>query len=172
MPFLKPWALEPEDAIRRNVIQSHWSRLGKWQPTDWALNLAVFHEGAPIGLQEMWATDFGVSGLVETGSWLGLPHHHRGFGTEMRAAVLHLAFAGLGAAQAASTAFADNHASLAVSARLGYRPNGTHRRSASGVLRVDQRSLLTREDWERNRVVEVAVSDLEPCLPMFGVPEL
>jgi RimJ/RimL family protein N-acetyltransferase len=43
----------------------------------------------------------------------------------MRAAALHLAFAGLGAREATSEAFADNRASNRVSQTLGYEPNGT-----------------------------------------------
>ena len=42
----------------------------------------------------------------------------------MRAAILHLAFEGLGAASAESEAFHDNHASNRVSQILGYSPNG------------------------------------------------
>ncbi len=43
----------------------------------------------------------------------------------MRAAILHLAFAGLSAREASSEAFADNDASNGVSRALGYEPNGT-----------------------------------------------
>ena len=37
---------------------------------------------------------------VSTFSWVGVRHHGRGIGTEMWAAALHLAFAGLGATNA------------------------------------------------------------------------
>lgn len=50
---------------------------------------------------------------------------HRGLGTEMRSAILHLAFDGLDAREASSEAFADNEASNAVSRSLGYEPTGT-----------------------------------------------
>jgi RimJ/RimL family protein N-acetyltransferase len=43
----------------------------------------------------------------------------------MRAAILQLAFAGLGAREAGSDAFVDNEASNGVSCGLGYEPNGT-----------------------------------------------
>jgi RimJ/RimL family protein N-acetyltransferase len=62
-------------------------------------------------------------GTVGTFSWLGPGYRGRGLGTEMRAAVLHLAFAGLGAREAASEAFTDNHASNRVSQALGYEPS-------------------------------------------------
>jgi RimJ/RimL family protein N-acetyltransferase len=42
----------------------------------------------------------------------------------MRAATLHLLFAGLGAVAVTSGAFVDNPPSHAVSAKLGYEDNG------------------------------------------------
>ena len=51
---------------------------------------------------------------VATGSWLGLRHQGHGIGKEMRAAVLHFAFAGLGAIEALSGAWDDNKPSLGV----------------------------------------------------------
>lgn len=52
---------------------------------DWSLSLAVLHEGRVVGRQDVMAKDFGVTGEVSTGSWLGLAHQGRGLGTEMRA---------------------------------------------------------------------------------------
>jgi len=48
-------------------------------------------------------------------------------GTEMRAAVLHLAFDGLGAREAHSASFEDNPASQRVSLANGYQSNGGDR---------------------------------------------
>lgn len=59
------------------------------------------------GLQEMRAVDFAVTREVATGSWLGRRFHGKGIGTEMRGAVLYLAFAGLGARYARSSVFVD-----------------------------------------------------------------
>lgn len=171
MPFVTPWTRAPKDELCREVIQSSWETLGRWQPEKWRLGLAVFLDGAPIGVQSIRAEDFGIARQVESGSWLGLAHHGKGIGTEMRAAVLDLAFAGLGAVQAVSTSFQDNPASQAVSRKLGYQPNGLFRRAAEGVARVDLSMVLSREGWERHRAVEVTVEGLQPCLAMFGVPE-
>lgn len=60
------------------------------------------------------AKDFAVTRQAANGSWLGPAHQGQGFGTEMQAAVLHLAFAGLGAAYAVSAAMTDNLGSLGV----------------------------------------------------------
>jgi hypothetical protein len=105
-------------------------------------------------------------------SWLGLRHHGQGIGTEMRAAVLDLAFAGLGAAEATSGAFEDNGPSLRVSAKLGYEPDGIERLAADGRTTTTRRLRLSRRRWEEFRQVPVTISGLGPCLPMFGVPPI
>ena len=87
----------------------------------------------------------------------------------MRAAVLHLAFTGLGAEYAISGAFADNQASLAVSRKLGYASNGVERQVSRGHPANTVRLRLDRPTWESKRAVRVTISGLEPCLPMFGL---
>ncbi len=87
----------------------------------------------------------------------------------MRAAVLHLAFAGLGATEAVSGAFEDNVPSLAVSARLGYEPDGIERAARDGrVLTTRFYSGWSCSRWEQFAAVPVTVAGLQPCLPMFG----
>lgn len=169
MPFLVPWTDRPAAEVARGVIQHHWSRLGSWAPADWSLNLAVFHCGAVVGVQEINARDLAITRRVATGSWLGRRYQGQGIGTEMRAAVLQLAFAGLDAEEAVSSAFADNRASHAVSRKLGYQPNGIDRHVIRGGLTIDHRLLLTRAAWERHRTVPVSIEGLAPCLPLFGL---
>lgn len=169
MPFLSAWTDVPPAQRARAVVQQHWLRRGTWSPDHWALTLVVFAQGRPIGVQAVSAEDFAVTREVRTGSWLGLAHQGRGFGREMRSAVLHLAFAGLGAEEATSAAFTDNPASLAVSARLGYRPDGVQRDNVQGRLRVTRRLRLSRADWERTDRPAVELTGLGPCLPEFGL---
>jgi RimJ/RimL family protein N-acetyltransferase len=84
----------------------------------------------------------------------------------MRAAVLELAFRGLGAEETESDWLAGNEASRRVSEKLGYtevavgsvRPRGTP------IPAHDVR--ITREAWVSP--VEVEIEALEPCLPLFG----
>lgn len=119
-PFAVAWTdVEPaERAI--TTMRYHWSCWGSWQPTNWTLNLVAVDNGVVVGTQGMSATDFAVVREIGTGSWLGLPYQGQGIGTAMRAAVLALAFDGLGAQFATSDASAENHASLRVSRELGY----------------------------------------------------
>ncbi|SDT05300.1 GNAT family N-acetyltransferase [Jiangella sp. DSM 45060] len=168
MPFGNPWSeLPPADRARR-VIQRHWSTLAELKPDGWALNLVVFVDGRPVGVQEIEADDFAVRRQVQSESWLGLRHHGQGIGTEMRAAMLHLAFAGLGADEAVSVGYLDNHASLRVSRKLGYAENGTSRGISRGKLAPEQRFLLTRQAWDEHRRVDATIEGLAPCLPLLG----
>ncbi|MFC6881590.1 MULTISPECIES: GNAT family N-acetyltransferase [Actinomadura] len=170
MPFVVPWTDAPPAEAARGVVQHHWAQLGAWTPEDWSLDLVVFHDGAPIGTQGLRGREAAVTREVSSGSWLGRRHQGHGLGTEMRAAVLHLAFDGLGMETAVTSAFEDNHASLAVSRKLGYRPDGLNRRVVRGAPVNDHRLRLTRADWERHRTVPVTVEGLAPCLPLMGLP--
>ncbi|MDA3647431.1 GNAT family N-acetyltransferase [Saccharopolyspora indica] len=169
MPFSTPWTDHPPEQVALNVIQHHWRELGSWTPQDWSLDLAVLHGEVVVGLQSISARELAITREVSTGSWLGQRYQGRGFGTEMRAAVLHLGFACLDAEEAVSAAFADNAASQAVSRKLGYRPDGFQRHAIRGALAVQHGLRLTRADWERHRTVPVEVEGLTPCLPLLGV---
>lgn len=168
-PFLRPWTDLPPVDRAREVVQRHWRRRGAWTPQGWALDLAVFEQGRPVGVQEMWAEDFATLREVATASWLGLKYQGRGLGTEMRWAVLHLAFVGLRAAEATTASFADNPAPLAISRKIGYRPDGITRDVLHEQTVVSQRFRLTRQDWESTDRPEVTISGLEPCRWQFGL---
>ncbi|MFC0600970.1 GNAT family N-acetyltransferase [Streptomyces palmae] len=168
-PFLTPWTDGTPAQRARHVMQLHWTRLGAWTPEKWALDLVVFHEGRPVGIQDMRAQDFGVRREITSGSWLGLEFHGLGIGTEMRQAMLHLAFADLGAAYAASLTFPDNLSALSVSRKLGYRPDGISRDLLHGRVVESQRLRLSREDWADQDRPPVTVSGLVGCEEFFGI---
>ncbi|MFB9904211.1 hypothetical protein [Allokutzneria oryzae] len=79
-----------------------------------------------------------------------------------------LAFEGLVAAEASSSAFVDNAASLAVSRKLGYEEVGTSRQVVRGALAVEHRLRITDGAWRSRRATEVTVHGLAPCLPLLG----
>ena len=168
MPFNVPWTDEPSPKRERDLMQWHWRNRSEWSPVSWRLAFAVVEEGCIVGTQDMFARDFGILRTVETGSWLGREHQGRGIGKEMRAAVLHLAFAGLGASVARSAAFADNTASLRVSRALGYIDDGEDLTLRRGTGSRQIRLRLRREDWERRRRDDIVIDGLEPCLPLLG----
>jgi RimJ/RimL family protein N-acetyltransferase len=125
MPFLTPWTDTDPRHLGRETMQHYWLQRAQVDPKTWSVHFLVRHEGRVVGVQSLSGRDFGVLRSVSTGSWLGLAHQGRGVATEMRAAVLQFAFDHLDAVEAVSGAFTDNAASLRVSAKLGYRPNGT-----------------------------------------------
>ena len=167
MPFTEPWTDVPSPQLERNAVQHYWRTRAEWTPDRWALRLAVVVDGAVVGTQDLNAERFAVLRTVSTGSWLGRRHQGRGIGKEMRAAVLQLAFEGLGAVMAYSGAYDDNQASLGVSRSLGYEENGdliAVRRGASARI-INLK--LPRERWQRRE--DIVIEHLEPCLELFGV---
>jgi hypothetical protein len=87
-----------------------------------------------------------------------------------RAAILHQAFDGLGAKEATSDAFVDNHASNAISQGLGYDPNGSDWATRQGEAALLNRWRLTKDTWERRRRNDIQLHSIEAChalLPLF-----
>jgi RimJ/RimL family protein N-acetyltransferase len=163
MPFFVPWT----DDLRLDAfMEFHQGTWAAWRPEKWSLNLITFLDGKPIGSQGVEAEDFAAKREVVTGSWLGAPYQRRGLGTEQRAAVLELAFAGLGAKVALSGSLVHNLASQRVSEKLGYRMTGTRTVAPRGepVEHYDYR--VERTDW--TCPVAVELEDVAPALPLFG----
>lgn len=169
--FVVPWHELPSPAFERQFLQHWWASRGSWSPTNWNLGLAVVADGQPIGVQDLGARDFAVRKTVATGSWLGRAYQGRGYGTEMRAAVLALAFDGLGAELAESGYFKGNAASARVSAKLGYVDNGEEVWAVGPERAVERRLRVGRETWKRD-LVPVTIEGLERCLKLFGVGDL
>ncbi|WP_329383741.1 GNAT family N-acetyltransferase [Streptomyces sp. NBC_01716] len=169
MPFSVPWTDGSPEERGRAVFQHVLGTVAGWTPGAWTLSLAVRREGEMVGRQDVGADDFAVTREAVTGSWLGLKYQGRGIGTEMRAAVLHLAFEGLGARYVTSGAMVDNARSLRVSEKLGYRPDGLTVESVRGEARLQRRLRLDRAGWEAHRSVPVELHGLEPSLALFGL---
>ncbi|WP_434993881.1 GNAT family N-acetyltransferase [Arthrobacter sp. Ld5] len=150
MPFSVPWTDAPREVLIRETAKHQWRIRAGVSADSWTINFAVLHEGRVIGVQDLTARSFALLRRVGSGSWLTRSVHGRGFGTEMRAAVLQFAFDHLGATSAVSEAAAWNGASLGVSTRLGYAPNGTALVEVRrGEVDVQQILLLAREDFAR-----------------------
>jgi RimJ/RimL family protein N-acetyltransferase len=137
MPFTDSWTRAESPDLERNALRFWWSRRGALVPDDWALSFAVFEDGDVVGVQDVFAKHFATTRTVTTGSWLVQRAQGHGIGKEMRAAVLHLAFAELDAVEAYTDAFEDNPASLAVTRpdphELGAIAATTSRSSARDV---------------------------------------
>jgi RimJ/RimL family protein N-acetyltransferase len=155
---------------RQRWLAGQWSARSRTSPEWWVLVFAVVVEGRAVGTQEVTAVNFSALRTVNTFSWLNRAYQGSGLGKEMRAAVLHLAFEGLGAHRATSEAFEDNLASCGVSRALGYADDGiTWALRGDGQAGPMRRFMLTRDDWYRGRRSDISISGLVPCLPLLGL---
>lgn len=170
MPFVVPWTdrLADSDFIEQ-FVAFHTGLRHDWSPEDWSLELGVWAADELIGVQGILGHHFLATHEVKTGSWLAQSFHRRGYGTEMRAAVLELAFHGLGADAALTSALDGADASVRVSQKLGYVDDGESAIEVRGERRLDRRMRLTRDRWIDRERISVRISGLEPCIPLFGL---
>lgn len=173
-PFDSAWALAPSPELERESLRELWRRRGETSPHRWVLPFAVYaRERAGerlVGSQEVRGRSFTVTRTVHTGSWVARPEQGRGIGRAMRAAVLQLAFDGLGAQVAESGSYADNAASIAVTRSLGYLDNGWKIDERGGEPIRDLRFILERHVWDRVDHEPVEIEGLAPCLDLLGLP--
>lgn len=164
MPFGYAWTDEPySEGWVADFLEG---QLAAWRPDDWNLNLGVWAEGELAGTQSLHGANFRATRTVGTGSWLGQRFQRRGYGTEMRAAALELAFRGLGAEAATSGAMESNLASQGVSRKLGYHVAGHSEVAPRGVPLPHVELRIDRGDW--SCPIPVEIEGLEPCLRLFG----
>ncbi|NOX30764.1 MAG: GNAT family N-acetyltransferase [Actinobacteria bacterium] len=171
VPFSSGWNSLPEPEYTSSFLQFHWDKRASLKSSSWDLPLAAFVDDEPVGQQSVNATEFPTLGVVETGSWLTRSAQGRGIGTEMRAAVLHFAFEGLGAVEALSAARVSNGSSLGVSAKLGYELNGLRRFAFSDGIADEQLLRLRREVWEEQRREDIELIGLDGALQQLGLVE-
>jgi RimJ/RimL family protein N-acetyltransferase len=171
-PFAQPWnQVDTPAELRRGVLSYSWARRAEISPKQWSLTLVTVVDAQIVGMQGIGATDFAGTGTVSTGSWLNRAHQGQGIGPEMRAAVLHLAFAGLDAVRAESGAYEDNPRSLAVSRKVGYRENGDKLHHDGERRRREVLFAMDREDWEPLRRNDIELVGVEACLPLLVGPQ-
>jgi RimJ/RimL family protein N-acetyltransferase len=168
-PYLTPWTEGTPQQTADHVVRQHHSRREEWAPDAWALELGVFVGRQAVGMVALRGRAFRTARQVQTESWLGLNFQRQGLGTEARAALLHLAFAELGASTALTEVFLDNAGSQGVSRRLGYRHDGVSRDLRDGEMVLSDRLRLERHEWLARERLQVDVEGVQQCLPLFGL---
>jgi RimJ/RimL family protein N-acetyltransferase len=161
-----------DDRVRRGMVthQGYWKSLGTWRPESWRLSFLVTAAGQVIGVQDLEGDDFPVLRTVDSSSYLVASARGRGYGQQMRRAVLALAFGPMRAEAAITSAWHDNHASLGVSRALGYRPNGESLHSHPGRVDTLLHLRLKRAEWLASDAgAGIGISGFEPCRPLFGL---
>ncbi|GAA2632063.1 GNAT family N-acetyltransferase [Paractinoplanes durhamensis] len=170
-PFDDPMSLYADSPEREwRWLRRIWAGRAKVDASFWRLYFVVCDDGEPVGMQDLIARDFAAVGTVTSFSWLAPGVRGRGLGREARAAILHLAFAGFGAREAGTDAFADNRASNRVSEVLGYTRNGNDWATRQGEAAELLRWRMTREQWATRRRSDIELSGVEECKPVLGVP--
>ncbi len=168
MPFSHPWTDTPPEQFAASFAQYHWGVRSAFSPDDWSLDLAVRWQGQLVGTQGFRTHHYLLTRTGETGSWLGREHQGAGVGTRMRQAMCAFLFDHLEAQEITSAAFVDNPASLAVSRKVGYRPNGMRRvERRPGEWQHSQALLLTPEALVRGP--EITVEGLAPVRRLIGL---
>ncbi len=171
MPFSIPWTDQESPAFEREALKHYWGSRANLSVDSWALPMAVFVDGELAGIQDASAKDFTQLRVAGTGSWLGQDFQGLGIGKEMRAAIVHLMFEGLGAVRCLSGAWHDNGPSLGVSRSLGYVENGDDLMLRRGEPDRLIRLLLTREEWEQRRRDDIEIVGLDGCIDMLIASE-
>jgi RimJ/RimL family protein N-acetyltransferase len=164
MPFGVAWT---DDLTETAFLAYHRSTRETWVPESWRIDLGTWLDGVLVGVQGISADDFAERRTIGTGSWLGGRFQGRGVGTEMRTAVVELAFGGLGAVAVTSSAFDSNAASRGVSEKLGYRLVGRDTMSPRGVPMPHLQLRLERDEW-RGAPFPVELEGVAECLALFG----
>lgn len=144
-------------------LQAIWRGRGKVNPDAWRLYFVVIVDGQPVGMQDLIGVDFSTLGTVASFSWLSVDQRGRGLGHEMREAILHLAFEGLGAKEASSDAFVDNSGSNAISRDLGYQPNGSDWATRQGEPALLTRWRLSRDTFQHRRRDDIRLHNVDAC---------
>ncbi len=159
------------DARVNQWLRGTWRARGTVRDDIWRVSFVAIVDGEAVGQQDLTGHDFSDFGTVESTSWVSADRRQRGIGAEMRSAILHFAFDGLGAAEANSEAGVENVGSNAVSERLGYERNGTAWATHNGEPVLGQRWRLTRERWEPTRRNDITMSGIEECRVALGLAQ-
>ncbi len=158
MPFLTAWHEAPytpgaPSDFPTASLRWWWTQRATCAPEEWRLALAVRRHGELVGMQDMHARDFALTRQVLTGSWLGRAHQGSGTGTLMRQLAVGLAFDELDAERCESGYLVGNHASAAVSRKVGYVECGLRRivqQTRDGKVGADeQRVVVTPSTYVR-----------------------
>ncbi|MFC4454284.1 GNAT family protein [Deinococcus sonorensis] len=169
--FDDPMSLYEDNPVReRKWLQAIWRGRGTVRPDAWRLYFVVMLGEQAVGMQDLIGVNFDRFRTVTSFSWLAPNVRQQGLGREMRAAILHLAFAGFGAAEASSDAFLDNVASNRVSEALGYHPNGTDWATRRGEPARVNRWRLQRNTWDKHRRSDIELIGVDACRPVLHIP--
>jgi RimJ/RimL family protein N-acetyltransferase len=166
-PFRHSWSSQPPALLQRTALQHWWGLRSTWTRDCWTFIGAVRLDDVTVGLQALEAQQFARDRTVTTWSWLGLAYQSQGLGSQMRSAILHLAFDGLGAETATSAAFADNYASNAISRKLGYTHVRDELTDRDGTQVLERHWAMARSVWAERERSPMEITGLDAAIDLF-----
>jgi RimJ/RimL family protein N-acetyltransferase len=171
MPFSNNWTDAPAGDLGRNMATYYWAKRADMSPARWTIDFVVRANGEAVGVQGLYTTtNYLVTKTCETGSWLASRNHGQGIGTLMRQTICQFAFDCLDAHSVTSAAWTDNPASLAVSRKVGYAPNGQRREERRpGEVAIMQDLVLTPQSLVRHGL-GLDVEGLAEARAHIGLP--
>ena len=156
-------------SARREAAQWMWRHRADWSPDNWSSPVASSWTAGPSACR--------TSGralprrALRRDRVVARPAHQgQGLGREMREAVLHLAFAGLGAEEALSGAFEDNAPRWRPHARWGTRRTERREAIAATARAAPSGSAWGERPGSERRRSDIEIIGLEGCLDMFVGP--
>lgn len=165
------WSSAPPADRAMKAVQVQLGEVSKWTADNWHLELGVWLDGKPIGVQTLYAKHFPVTREAVTISWLTLAQQGNGYGTEARTGALAFAFDWLQARSCRSRSFITNSKSVGVSERLGYRDDGIDVEAVyGGGSRTSRRFRMDTADWHSQPRLQVTVTGFDDdCRTWFGL---
>jgi RimJ/RimL family protein N-acetyltransferase len=168
-PFSYMWTDRPPGDLQTDFLKFHWNARAQFHPSKWSLQLGVFVDGDPIGVQQINAERFDVLRAATLGNWVGLRYQNQGYTLEMASAAVDLCFHGLQAEVIYASTLLDNSRMLAIAHRLGFEKDGLLRVAPRREALWMQGFRLHRKSWESLDRPRAEVDGLEASLPLFGI---
>ncbi|MGX9674853.1 GNAT family N-acetyltransferase [Mycobacterium sp. HM-7] len=169
MPFSTPWTDAVSPDLERNTVAYFQQTRAEVSTEHWDVPMAVLVAGTAAGVCIVSADGFPARRTVSTGSWLGRRYQGRGLGREMRAAALHLIFAGFDADVARTAAWHDNAASLGVTRSLPYAQTGSSRQSRRGVFDTMLEFTMSRAQWDPVRRSDIQLIGVDAVVDQLSL---
>ena len=155
--------------FKTRALQNLWEWRAAWRVDGWNLPLMATAGNLIVGVVEVYAAKFLVTKSVELGLWVDPALQAHGYGTEMAAVGLHVAFECLQADEALWSATFDNEGSLKVAGAVGFVANGGKRVAVETTLLDEEVLKITRSQWIARRRNDIEVRHFESCKGFFGL---
>jgi len=149
-----PYPYKKKDAVW--FIKDSIKKRGAKEKKDYVFFIELKSEKKVIGVTGLHRINK-ERGTATTGSWISEPYWKNGFITEAKIPIINFAFNKLKLRRLESEAYVENRASNNMSLKLGYKYEGTKRKSnkckATGKIHDSNMYGLLKEEWKKRRPI-------------------